>query len=295
MIFDTIIIGKGPAGIQAALYAKRAGLNVLVIGKDSGALAKTEKIENFYGQCGSISGIELVNRGILQIENLGVTVLNDEVVSIEFAESGDNIKEVVYKVKTLKNEYIGKTVVIATGANRKNPNINGLKEYEGRGVSYCAICDGFFYKDKEVAVIGDGDYAISEVHTLLPVARKITILTNGNKPVLVRDKNVTCNTKEISKIIGNNRVEAVLFKDNTKIETSGIFIAEGVATSLDFAKRLGATIENDKIFVDTQTMETSIPGVFAAGDCTGEIYQIPKAVYEGMLAGLSVVKYLKNK
>lgn len=297
MIFDSIIIGKGPAGIQAALYVKRANLNVLVIGKDGGSLEKAEKVENFYGQESIISGKELINKGILQVEKMGVQVLTDEVVGIEFFEGQDaNHKNygLLFKVKTLKNEYLAKTVIIATGANRRAPLIKGVKEFEGHGVSYCAVCDGFFYRNKEVVVIGNGDYAISEVEALLPVTDKITILTNGKEEVLTRNKNVTCNTKKILEVTGDKKVEKVIFKDNTEMNVSGIFIAEGIATSLDFAKRLGAEIEENKLLVDNRTMQTSISGVFAAGDCTGEVYQISKAVYEGMKAALGVIRYIKE-
>lgn len=297
MIFDSIIIGKGPAGIQAALYVKRANLNVLVIGKDGGSLEKAEKVENFYGQESIISGKELINKGILQVEKMGVQVLTDEVVGIEFFEGQDANHEnygLLFKVKTLKNEYIAKTVIIATGANRRAPLIKGVKEFEGHGVSYCAVCDGFFYRNKEVVVIGNGDYAISEVEALLPVTDKITILTNGKEEVLTRNKNVTCNTKKILEVTGDKKVEKVIFKDNTEMNVSGIFIAEGIATSLDFAKRLGAEIEENKLLVDNRTMQTSISGVFAAGDCTGEVYQISKAVYEGMKAALGVIRYIKE-
>lgn len=297
MIFDSIIIGKGPAGIQAALYVKRANLNVLVIGKDGGSLEKAEKVENFYGQESIISGKELINKGILQVEKMGVQVFTDEVVGIEFFEGQDaNHKNygLLFKVKTLKNEYIAKTVIIATGANRRAPLIKGVKEFEGHGVSYCAVCDGFFYRNKEVVVIGNGDYAISEVEALLPVTDKITILTNGKEEVLTRNKNVTCNTKKILEVTGDKKVEKVIFKDNTEMNVSGIFIAEGIATSLDFAKRLGAEIEENKLVVDNRTMQTSISGVFAAGDCTGEVYQISKAVYEGMKAALGVIRYIKE-
>lgn len=321
MIYDSIIVGKGPAGIQAALYMKRANLNILVIGKDGGSLEKAEKIENFYGQETALSGEELINKGISQIEKLGAQVITDEVVGIElsFAESTtkngienqenqenkENMEskldeyneannKIIFKVKTVKNEYTSKTIIMATGTNRKAPLIKGIKELEGRGVSYCAVCDGFFYKDKNVAVIGNGNYAISEVEALLPITNKITILTNGKDEVLVRNKNVECNTKKISAVTGEKKVEKIIFKDNTVMNVSGIFIAEGIATSLDLAKKIGAEIEGDKLVVDNNTMQTSIPGIYAAGDCTGEIYQISKAVYEGMKAGLAVIKYLKE-
>lgn len=286
MVYDSIIIGKGPAGIQAALYMKRANLNVLVIGKDGGSLEKAEKIENFYGQENVVSGKELIDKGINQVRKFGVEVLTDEVVGIEFFDDK-------FKVKTLKNEYVCKTVLVATGINRRAPLIEGVSTFEGRGISYCAICDGFFYRDKEIAVIGNGDYAISEVEALLPVTSKITILTNGKDEVLTRDKNIKCNTKKISAIVGANKVEKVIFNDNSEIDVSGVFIAEGVASSLDFARRLGAMTENNKLVVDSESMQTSVAGLFAAGDCTGEMYQISKALYEGMKAALSVIKYLK--
>lgn len=329
IIYDSIIIGKGPAGIQAALYIKRSNLNVLVIGKDGGSLEKAEKIENFYGQ-EPISGKDLVNKGVEQIKQLGVQVFTDEVVGIEFldkialknhlnvnvalnsaSESSENYKDskeienledvefnikqdFIFKVKTLKSEYLAKTVLIATGTNRRAPLIKGIKEYEGRGVSYCAICDGFFYKDKEIVIIGNGNYAISEAEALLPVTDKITILTNGKDEVLIRDKDIKCNTKEIEEISGNNKVEKIVFKDNTEINVNGIFVAEGSATSIDFARKLGAELDGNKLVVDSESMQTSIPGLYAAGDCTGEVYQISKAVYEGMKAGLSITKNLRK-
>lgn len=297
MIYDSIIIGKGPAGIQAALYMKRANLHILVIGKDGGSLEKAEKIENFYGQENVISGKDLVEKGIAQIKRLGVDVITDEVVAIEYIENKEESTKfnLLFKIKTLKTEYLSKTVLISTGVNRKAPSIPGLKEFEGRGVSYCAICDGFFYRDKEVAVIGNGNYAISEVEALLPVTNKITVLTNGKSEVLVRDKDIKCNSKEILSINGDKKVEKVVFKDNTEMDVNGIFIAEGSASSVDFARKLGAEIAGNSIIVNEKNMETSVEGLFAAGDCTGgENYQIAKAVYEGMKAGLGIVKYVKS-
>jgi len=288
-IYDSIIIGKGPAGIQAALYIKRANFNVLVIGKDGGSLEKADKIENLYGQETVLSGKDLINKGISQMEQIGVSVLTDEVVGIEFGDSLD-----YFKVKSLKNEYYSKTVLIATGINKNRPRIKGIEDFEGRGVSYCAICDGFFYKDKEVVVIGNSDYAVSEVENLLSVTNKITILTNGKDEVLVRDKDVNCNTKKIEAIVGENKVQKVVFEDQTTMDVSGVFVAEGSAASTDFARKLGAEIEENKIVVNNENMQTSVVGIYAAGDCTGGEYQISKAMYEGMKAGLSIVKFLRK-
>ena len=287
MVYDSIIIGKGPAGIQAALYIKRANLNVMVIAKDGGALEKAEKIENFYGQEEPITGKKLVEKGEHQLNRLGITLLNDEVVGIQYNS------DQTFTIKTTINTYITKTIVIATGANRKTPNIEGIEEFEGRGISYCAICDGFFFKDKQVVVLGNGDYAIEEAKILNQTASKVIILTNGKKVELKKFDGMEYITKEISKIEGNSKVERIVFKDSSVINVSGMFVAEGVATSIDFARKLGAETTENRLVVDSETMQTTIPRMFAAGDCTGELYQISKALYEGMKAGLSVIKSLK--
>ena len=126
----------------------------------------------YYGFENGITGKELYFQGIRQAQNIGIDVKNEEVIKIEMIEKS-------FKVKTTKNEYISKTIIIAMGTKKKTLQIDGVKKFEGRGISYCAICDGFFYRNKDVAVIGNGDYAISEVNDLLPVVNKITILTNG--------------------------------------------------------------------------------------------------------------------
>ncbi len=146
MVYDSIIIGKGPAGISASIYLKRANCNVLVIGKDGGALEKTSAIDNYYGFSNTITGKELLQQGLEQAQRLEIDIETDEVVSIE--------KEDYFIVETRNNQYQTKTVILATGANRNTPKIKGIKELEGKGVSYCAICDAFFYRNKKVAVLG---------------------------------------------------------------------------------------------------------------------------------------------
>ena len=171
---------------------------------------------------------------------------------------------------------------------KNKPNIKNMDKYEGKGISYCAICDGFFYRNKNVAVIGNGDYAIAEAKDLQNIAKSITILTNGRQAPEYRAENININTKKIDQIEGENKVEEIDFVDNTKMKIDGIFIAQGVAGSTEFAKKIGAKINNDKIVVD-ENMETSIKGLFACGDCTGGLYQVSKAVYDGTKAGLAVL------
>ena len=286
-MYDVIIIGAGPAGISASLYIKRGNLNPLVIYKDKSSLEKTEKIDNYYGFENGIDGKKLYEDGIKQAKNLGVDIKNEEVIKIEFEEEG-------YSVSTENNKYNAKSLILATGNKRNVPNIKGIKEFEGKGISYCAICDGFFYKDKDVALIGSGNYAISETNDLINISKEITILTNGNKAPEIRAENVKVNEKEIREIKGNTRAEEIEFKDDTKLKIDGIFIAEGTAGSLEFAKKLGIITKNNKIIVN-EKMETNVPGIYACGDCTEGLLQISKAVYQGTVAGLEVIKYLKNK
>ena len=285
-MYDVIIIGAGPAGITASLYIKRGNLNPLVIYNDKSSLEKTEKIDNYYGFENGIDGKKLYEDGIKQAENLGIDIKNEEVLKIEFTEDG-------YSVTTANNEYNSKVIILATGNNKNTPNIKGIKEFEGKGISYCAICDGFFYKNKNVVVIGSGNYAISETNDLINISKEITILTNGKEAPQIRAGNVSVNEKEIKEIRGDLRVEEIEFKDNTKLKTDGIFIAEGTAGAIEFAKKLGIITKNNKIIVN-EKMETNVPGIYACGDCTEGLFQISKAVYQGTVAGLEAIKYLRR-
>ena len=283
---DLIIIGKGPAGISAAIYAKRAKLDVLVIGKDMGALEKAHLIGNYYGIGEEISGEELFNRGMKQAENLGIEVINDEVVSIQ--------QEQVFTVVTKEKEFQSKTVLIAAGSSRIKPNISGIKEYEGKGVSYCAICDAYFYRGKDVAVLGSGEYAAHEVKDLLPHASKISLLTNGEEPKVSLGEQVKIYTQKVKEIAGNEKVTHVLFDDGTELMLEGVFIAMGSAGSADLANKLGVFVENNKIVTD-ENMKTNVEALYAAGDCTTGIAQIAKAVSDGCIAATDIIRYLRSK
>lgn len=285
-MYDVIIVGAGPAGISASLYTIRRNLKTLIIYKEKSALEKSTKIENYYGFENGINGEELYKIGIRQAQNIGAEVIKDEVTNIKIDYL--NEKEYTFKVETLNNEFKAKSVILATGNKKSKPNIKNIDRYEGKGISYCAICDGFFYRNKNVAVIGNGDYAIAEAKDLQNIAKSITILTNGRQAPEYRAENININTKEIDQIEGENKVEEIDFVDNTKMKIDGIFIAQGVAGSTEFAKKIGAKINNDKIVVD-ENMETSIKGLFACGDCTGGLYQVSKAVYDGTKAGLAVL------
>ena len=286
-MYDVIIIGAGPAGITAGLYTKRANLNTAIIYKDESSLEKAELIENYYGFENGVSGKELYEKGIEQAKNLNIDVKNEEVVNIQISNMG-------FDIITDKEQYSSKTLIFATGNKKNTPKIKGIKELEGKGISYCAICDGFFYRNKNIAVLGSGKYAISETNELINLAKEITILTNGEKAPEIRADNVKIDTRRIREVRGEDKVEEVEFEDNNKLKTEGIFVAQGVAGSSEFAKKLGIITKNDKIIVD-ENMQTNIKGIYACGDCTGGLLQISKAVYEGTKAGLEVIKYLREK
>lgn len=198
-MYDVIIVGAGPAGISASLYTIRSNLKTLIIYKEKSALEKASKVENYYGFEDGIKGEELYNIGINQAKKLGVEVLEEEVTNIKIKDielkESQNIP--IFEVQTLNNKFEAKTVILATGNKKNKPNIEKIDEYEGKGISYCAICDGFFYRNKEVAIIGNGDYAISEAFELKNIARKITILTNGQKIPEYRNEDINVINKEI--------------------------------------------------------------------------------------------------
>ncbi len=283
-MYDVIIIGSGPAGVSAAIYAKRGGANVLVITKDTGTLGKAKKIENYYG-FKSITGEELYKNGLEQLKNLNIELVKDEVVQLNYTNQ--------FEVTTVNNIFEAKYVVLATGVSRNVPNIKGIKEFEGKGVSYCAICDAFFYRNKHVAVLGSGNYAIHEAEILKPVAKSVTLLTNNEKLVENRDIDLNVNEKKIREVRGYDKVDEVVFDDDTKENVNGIFVAIGTASTNDLARKIGARIENNNIVVN-EKLETTVPGLYACGDCTGGILQISKATYEGTKVGLEIVNKIKN-
>jgi len=287
LLYDLIVVGKGPAGISAALYVRRAGFSVLVIGKEMGSLEKSEKIENYYGFPEGISGKELVQSGIAQAKNLGVEVKTAEVLSVA--------KEKDFSVGTTGGSFAGKAVLLATGKPRQGLKIEGFEEFKGRGISFCAVCDGFFYRKKRLAVIGSGDYAISELHELLAFSQDIALFTNGQvlkSPDKVPE-GVTVVTGKILKIEGKDKVEKIVTEAGS-FDADGIFVAVGTASSSDFARKIGVLLEKDTIVVN-EDFETNVEGLFAAGDCVGGFLQIAKSVSDGAHASRGIVRFLKSK
>lgn len=286
MMYDAVMVGSGPAGLSAALYTSRANLKTLVIGKDRGALEKADRIENYFGMAEPVSGCELVENTMTQAQNLGVELAEDEIFHISwdghFVLEGKN------------GAYEALSVLLATGTGRKTLKIKGMRELEGRGISYCAVCDAFFYRGKDVAVLGNEAYAIHELGQLLPVVQSVTLLTNGQELKEEVPEGVRVVKEPLISVDGTDRVEGVTFADGSTLLAEGLFVALGSAGAMELARKAGAFTEGQNIKVN-ERMETNVPGLYAAGDCIGGLLQISTAVGEGAQAAMSMIPFVRKQ
>lgn len=300
-IYDVAIIGAGPAGLASALYASRSGLSTLILerGLSGGQLQNTELIENYPGS-GAIGGPELA----MNMENdalaFGAEKVYGDVGKIEI----DGDYKVVYAGT---KEYKTKSVIIATGTRNRKLGIPGEQEFTGRGVSYCAVCDGAFFRNKELIVVGGGDSAVEEGMYLTQFANKVTIIYRGNNlraQQLLQDR-MNRNDKieviwdtVVEEIIGDMKMTDVLLKDKdgneSRFKADGAFIYIGLLPNTEIFKDLGITNESGFIITD-ELMQTAIPGIFAIGDVRDTpLRQVATAVSDGALAGNEVYKYLSK-
>ena len=282
-----VIIGSGPAGVSAALYTARAGIDTTVLTRGPGALARAEGIENYYGVPGPVSGAELERWSIEGAKAVGVQFVEAEAVGLTFTDK--------LTVETLSGDYPADAVILATGASRAAPPIPGLKALEGHGVGYCATCDAFFYRGKDVAVLGSGEYALHEASALLPLAKSVTLLTGGAPLTAEFPPEIALCTEKVEAILGEEagKVTGVRLAGGRELPLDGVFVALGVAGSTALARKMGAEVDGNRIVVDEHMM-TTVPGLFAAGDCTGGLLQVAKAVYEGAMAGNEAAKALRK-
>jgi thioredoxin reductase (NADPH) len=282
---DVIVIGGGPAGASAAIYLQRSKLDVLLIMKDYGTLDKTNHIDNYWGFSDTMDGKELVVKGLEQAKRLGVKVLEEEVLDIEKDMFGAD----KFEVKTDVGTHASKTVLLATGQSKPNLRVKGFREFTGKGISFCAICDGFIYKNKKIGVVGNKKFMSEELETLSNFSDDITVFTNANELTVDVDKKVV--EDKIVEIQGDEVVNKVI-TENGEYDVDALFIAMGTPSANDFALRMGAMLDKNNIVVDDKYM-TNIPGLFAAGDCIGGLLQIAKAVSDGAHAALSLNKYVR--
>ncbi len=299
-MYDTIIIGAGPAGMTAALYAARSNLKVALIegGLPGGQMNNTSDIENYPGYA-NISGPELAEKMFEPLENLGVEHLYGFVKNIE--NHGD-----VKKVITDDEEFETRTVIVATGSKHRLLGVPGEEELNSRGVSYCAVCDGAFFRDQDLLVVGGGDSAVEEAIFLTQFAKSVTIVHRRDelRAQKVLQDRAFANEKinfiwdsVVKEIKGENRVESVVIenvKTNQVTEHAfgGVFIYVGLDPVSDFTKDLQIQDESGWIVTDDH-MKTSVAGVFAAGDVRQkDLRQVTTAVGDGAIAGQEAYKYI---
>lgn len=280
-LYDCIVLGLGPAGISASLYLKRYGDDVIAIGLDGGSLKEAHVVDNFYGLFHH-RGEDILKLGYEQAIALNIPLKFEEVVDIEI------LNHVV--VKTNKDIYHGKKLFLALGRNRRRPNIKNLRNFEGKGISYCATCDGFLYRNRRVAILGEGGELMKEEYDVLKnFTRDLFVLTNGVK---IDDFNAI--DKEISSIEGKDKIEKIVFKDNSTLEIDALFIASGVLDTFKSAKKIGLALDELEQIKINERHQTNVPFIFAGGDMVAGMKQIAKAVDDGMKAAFYIHQDLKN-
>ena len=305
-LYDLIIIGAGPAGLAASIYASRYKIKHLILGKMFGGEAlEAYKIENYPGIT-SASGMELMKKFQEHAQSLGVQIKQDEVTNIEKKNKDFEI------ITSQGKKYQTKTLILALGTKRRKLNIPGEKEFLGKGVSYCAICDAMFFKDKTVAVVGGSNSAVMSALLLSEHAKKVFIIHRKTElraePIMVEKVKVNSKIKiiyntNVLEVKGtNNKLEKVildkLYQNNKELKLDGIFIEAGSVPAVALAKKIGVEVDEQNYIKITSGGATNVSGVFAAGDITcglAKLRQIITAAAEGAVAATSVYKYLKTK
>lgn len=302
-LYDVLIVGGGPAGLTAGIYASRLGLKTIIITQTIGGLAATAHlIENYPGFL-SISGSELTDKMYEQATKWGASVnIAEKVIDINNATG--EIKEVISD----RQRYRTKTVILATGANHRKLNVPGEKEFEGRGVSYCATCDGAFFKNKIVAIVGGSNTAATDGLFLSQLVKKLYIIHRRDKmraePILVErlfsQNNIEPIWNTVVKEIKGDKVVNKLILEDLKngeikeLDIDGVFIAVGISPNNELAKKIGINMDKEGYIITDKKQQTNISGIYAAGDVTGGIGQITIAVGEGTIAALNAYQLIKG-
>ncbi len=301
MNYDVAIIGCGPAGLTCAIYTARYGLKTIVFEDPTNPsqLALAPQIENYPGFEGT--GFDLLNKMKEQAEKFGAEIKIERVVDV--AKEGE-----LFTIKTDEDEYKAKAIVFATGGKHRKLGVEGEDEFVGRGVSYCAVCDGFFFKGKKVLVIGGGNTALVDAIYLHDLGCDVTIVHRRDEfraekalqdRVFEKGIKVIWNSV-VERIEGKDRVERVVLR-NVKtnevftVDVDGVFVAIGVEPNTELAKKLGVELENGYIKVD-RYQRTNVEGVFACGDCCNNpLKQVVTACGDGAIAGFSAYQFISRR
>ena len=299
-----VIVGSGPAGYTAAVYAARAGLSPVVIAGSvtaGGELMNTTDVENFPGFPEGIQGPDLMENMRQQAERFGAQVVYDDVASIDFTPGAHKL------ITALGSEYSAQAVILATGSAYRHLNVPGEEELSGHGVSWCATCDGFFFKDQHIAVVGGGDSALEEATFLTRFASKVTLIHRRQefRASVAMQKRAHADPKleflldsEVASIHGDSSVTGLTVRntvtgEESELSVTGLFVAIGSDPRTDLFKEALDLREDGYLAVDGRTSKTSIPGVFAAGDVIDPFYrQAVTAAGSGCVAALDAEHYL---
>lgn len=297
---DLLIIGSGPAGLSASLYAKRANLDVLVAEKEylgTGQIAESRQVDNYLGLLGK-SGYDLGEAFRQDVEKFGVEFYEARAIKISQCNKG-------WITEFENGEVIAsKTIIYAAGASHRKLHIPGEERFIGNGVSFCAVCDGAFYQNRTVAVIGGGDTALDEALYLSDIAKKVYLIhrrnefrgTGQNVLRVKKKENIeTILAVNLTKILGDDQVETLVLDNGKKIDVDGVFIAVGMKPRSKLLEQI-VTMDEQGYVVSEETGKTKAPGLFVAGDVRAKkLRQVVTAVADGANAALSVVEYLKSR
>lgn len=298
-MLDLFIAGGGAAGLTAAVYAMRSGLDFILadISSSMGSqIALTDEVDNYTG-FDSVNGFELIKKFYEHAKSLGAPMVNDEVSLIEKENKS-------FKIKCANNEYRAKTVIYCAGATHRELGVKGEKEFSGHGVGYCAVCDGFFYRNKTVIVVGGGNTAVTDALYLSKICKRVIVVhrrdkfraDKGRVQKLINTENTEIiYSAELDEIIGDKTVKTVLLKDGRKIDADGVFIAVGVSPRSGAVKNIVKTDEAGYIIAG-EDCQTSTTGLFAAGDVrTKALRQIITACADGANSVCGVTAYLESQ
>jgi len=295
--YDLIVLGGGPTAIACAIYAARFALDVLIVGKIFGGLIVTTDIVENYPGITSTSGQGLMEMFKDHMNSLNIPYISDEIRSIENAGDYFVLNSFFQKFKT-------KSICIATGSERRKLGIPGEEEFAGKGVSYCATCDGPFYKDKVVCVIGGSDSAAKEALFLAQNVKKVYIIYRkeeiraepiNKKKVYDNEKIEIINNTNVVEIVGKTNVKRVIFDNGKELEVDGVFIEIGSIPNSEIAQRIGIKTNEKREIIINRKSETNIPGIFAAGDAADAPFkQAITGVAEGVIAAYSAFEYIKD-
>lgn len=293
--YDVVILGTGPAGLQAAIHAARAKVSVLVMGREHKSSLYKAHVENYCCITG-ISGQELLQQGVRQASDSGAHFLHEDV--IKTSQEDDRFIILTENERNIKT----RALIMAMGITRNRLGVPGEKEFLGKGVSYCVDCDANFYKGAKVAVVGDESAAVSGALTLLFYAEEVHLVSNrlqvsDGLDYQIRESDVNihlgCKVKEI---VGLDNVDGLIMDDDQRLNIDGVFIETGAKGAIELAATLGVALDEEKFqyIVTDKQQQTNVPGIYAAGDICGPPWQMAKAGGEGCVAGLSAAKYAKK-